>query len=148
MECDVWCSEMKEPNLVKAERRRNRSLVTRIYEHYLVRRGRGGTLGHLYPERIVVDSLIREDGQGCKKAAWPPQKSFTLLDTKVAGCGLKEHGEIEDGICLICLNVSFRNIARTAKCFSEQECHTTTSTSWRTHHVPPHIPWKCPNTAQ
>ena len=79
---------MKEPHRVKAERRRNRSLLTHIYEHYLVRRGRGGTLGHLYPERIVVDTLIREDRQGCRKAAWPPGKSFTLLDTKVAGCGL------------------------------------------------------------
>ena len=56
---------------------------------------RSGTLGYIYLERIVLDTLSRQDGQGCRKAAWPPEKSFTLLESKPAGYDLQEHGEIQ-----------------------------------------------------
>ena len=49
-------------------------------------------------------SCSRQDGQGCRKAAWPPEKSFTLLEPKPVGYDLQEPGEIQDGICLICLD--------------------------------------------
>ena len=62
---------MKEPNCIKVERCRNRPSVTHIYKHYLVRSGRGGTLGHLYPEIIVVDTLSRQDGDGRRKRVSP-----------------------------------------------------------------------------
>lgn len=41
----------------------------------LVRSGRGGTFEQLYPERIALDTLSRHDGQGCRKVAWPPEKT-------------------------------------------------------------------------
>ena len=115
---------------------------------------------HIYPERIFPDKLNRKDDKGCRKAVWPPEKSFALLEPKPAGYDLQEYGEIQYGICLICMNGSFRNIVSPtwchpeancqnyscARCFSEQECHTTTSTkekNWFTHLVPLDIPWRC-----
>ena len=44
---------------------------------------------------VVMDTLSRQDGQGCKKAAWPPEKSFTLFEPKPAGFDLKEHGKVQ-----------------------------------------------------
>ena len=68
-------------------------------------------LGHLHPERIVMYILNRQYDQGCRKAVWSPKKSLTLLEPKPAGYDLQEHGEIQDGICLICMDASLRNIA-------------------------------------
>ena len=62
------------------------------------------SLGYLYMERIVLDALSRQDGQGCRKVVWPPEKSFTFLEPKPAGYDLQEHGEIQDGICVNCLS--------------------------------------------
>ena len=97
---------MKEPNCIKAERCRDWPPFTHIDENCLVRSGRGGTLGHLYPERIVRDTLNRQDGQECKKAAWLPEKSFNIPRPKQAGYDVQDHGEIQDGLYLICMDGS------------------------------------------
>ena len=179
---DAWCSQMQELNCIKAASCRNRSPLTNIYEHYLVRSGRGGKLEHLYPDGTALDTISRQDGQGsgkyhvrntmemhqhysitcypliqyfeeppghqhvtiqllwqfpilssnsaghkritvldifsrqddqeCRKAAWSPEESFTLLEPKPAGSDLQEHGEIQGGIRLICMDGSVRNIMR------------------------------------
>ena len=97
-------------------------------------------LGVSIQKQIVLDTL-RQDGQGCRKGAWPAEKRFTLLEPKPAGCGLQEHDEVQDGICSICLIAAFEtalggldviqrrvvNISR-ARGFSGQECHLASNT--------------------
>ena len=100
-----------------------------------------------YPERIFLDTHSRQDGQGCRKSAWRPENGFTLLEPKPASYDLQEHGEVQDGTCLICMDGSLRNIARQtyhsevsyqnysyARGFSEQEviqpCMSTNETNW------------------
>lgn len=51
-----------------------------------------------------------------RKVAWHPDKSLTLLAPKPTGCDLQKHGEIQNGICLICMDGSLRNITRQACC--------------------------------
>ena len=69
------------------------TILTHIYEHYLGISGRRGTRGRLNPERLVLDILSRQDGQGCRKAACPPEKSFALLER--AGYDLQEQGVMQ-----------------------------------------------------
>ena len=55
--------------------------------------------------KLVLDTHSRQYGQG-KEAAWPPEMSLTILEPTPAGYYLQEHGEIQDGICLNCLDGS------------------------------------------
>ena len=44
--------------------------------------------GHFYSETIVLGTYSRQDGQGSRKVASSPQKSFTILEPKPVGYDL------------------------------------------------------------